>query len=64
MEGRDSTALKLPPHLRAIQEADYPRFSNAEMAHRREAIAKLLGEFGLEHLVFCGANRFGSADGP
>jgi len=61
MEGRDSTALKLPPHLRAIQEADYPRFSNAEMAHRREAIAKLLGEFGLEHLVFCGANRFGSA---
>jgi len=31
------------------------------MALRREAIANLLGEFGLDHLVFCRANRFGSA---
>jgi len=53
--------LALPPHLRAIHEADYPRFSDAEMAHRRAAIANLLGEFSLDHLVFCGANRFGSA---
>jgi Xaa-Pro dipeptidase len=61
MEARDSTAFALPPHLRAIHEADYPRFSDAEMAHRRAAMADLLGEFGLDHLVFCGANRFGSA---
>jgi hypothetical protein len=61
MKGRDSTAFALPPHLRAIHEADYPHFSDTEMAQRRAAIAGLLGEFGLDHLVFCGANRFGSA---
>ncbi|MGB8631597.1 MAG: M24 family metallopeptidase [Xanthobacteraceae bacterium] len=61
MDGRDSTAFMLPAHLRAIHEADYPRFSDTEMAQRRAAIASLLGEFGLDHLVFCGANRFGSA---
>jgi Xaa-Pro aminopeptidase len=61
MDVRDSTAFVLPPHLRAIHEADYPRFSDTEMAQRRAAIASLLGEFGLDHLVFCGVNRFGSA---
>jgi Xaa-Pro dipeptidase len=61
MEGPDSTAFALPLHLRAIHEADYPRFSDAEMARRRAAIAGLLDEFDLDHLVFRGANRFGSA---
>jgi Xaa-Pro dipeptidase len=51
----------LPPPLRAIHEAEYPRFSDAEMARRRAAIEHLLKESGLDHLVFCGANRFGSA---
>ena len=31
------------------------------MARRRRAVEALLGEAGCEHLVFCGANRFGSA---
>jgi Xaa-Pro dipeptidase len=53
--------LALPPRLRAILEAEYPRFSNAEMTRRRAAIGNLLGEFELDHLVYCGANRFGSA---
>ncbi len=56
-----SDDLDLPPHLRAIHEADYPRFSNAEMARRRAAIETLLRESGLDHLIYCGANRFGSA---
>src|SRR5207237_1942864 len=47
--------------LRPILEAEYPRFSDAEMARRRAAVEMLLGEVGCEHLVFCGANRFGSA---
>jgi Xaa-Pro dipeptidase len=51
----------LPERLRAIHEADYPRFSDAEMARRRSAVAELLKEANLDHLVFCGANRFGSA---
>jgi Xaa-Pro dipeptidase len=53
--------LALPQRLRAIHEADYPRFSDAEMARRRTAIETLLDEAGLDHLVYCGANRFGSA---
>jgi Xaa-Pro dipeptidase len=53
--------LPLPPHLRAILEAEYPRFSAAEMARRRAAIESLLAEFECDHLVYCGANRFGSA---
>jgi len=54
-------ALALPLPLQAILEAEYPRFSDAEMARRRSAIEDLLKEAGLDHLVFCGANRFGSS---
>jgi Xaa-Pro dipeptidase len=53
--------LSLPRRLRAILDAEYPRFSDAEMARRRAAIEALLKEADLDHLVFCGANRFGSA---
>jgi Xaa-Pro aminopeptidase len=48
-------------HLRPILEAEYPRFSREEMARRRRAVEALLGDAGCDHLVFCGANRFGSA---
>jgi Xaa-Pro dipeptidase len=51
----------LPPPLRRIVEADYPRFSADEMARRRAAIESLLAEAELDHLVFCGMNRTGSA---
>jgi Xaa-Pro aminopeptidase len=53
--------LALPPPLQAILEAEYPRFSDAEMRRRRSEIEDLLKAAGLDHLVFCGANRFGSA---
>jgi Xaa-Pro dipeptidase len=51
----------LPARLQAICEAEYPRFSDAEMGRRRKEVEGLLAESGLDHLVFCGANRFGSA---
>jgi Xaa-Pro dipeptidase len=51
----------LPPHLRKILDAPYPRFSDAEMARRRAAVEALLAEHECDHLVFCGAHRFGSA---
>lgn len=51
----------LPPHLKAIVEANYPRFSADEMTRRRRAMEALLAEAGCDHLVFCGANRFGSS---
>ena len=59
--GRLAPDLALPPHLQPILEAEYPRFSAGEMARRRSAIEHLLGELDLDYLVYCGANRFGSA---
>ena len=52
--------MTLPPHLARIVEADYPRFSAAEMARHRAAVEALLAEAQCDHLIFCGANRFGS----
>ena len=53
--------MTLPPKLAQIVAAEVPRFSEAEMAHRRAAVEALLTETECDHLVFCGANRFGSA---
>lgn len=53
--------MTLPSPLARIADAEYPRFSEGEMARRRAAIDALLADAGCDHLVFCGANRFGSA---
>jgi Xaa-Pro dipeptidase len=53
--------MTLPPHLQKILDATIPRFSGAEMARRRKAAETLLAQAGCDHLMFCGANRFGSA---
>ena len=53
--------MTLPPHLARIVEAEYPRFSKQELTRRRAAIEALLTQAECDHLVFCGANRFGSA---
>src|SRR5262249_57440164 len=51
----------LPARLKPIVEAEYPRFSAAEMARRRAAVETVLAEAECDHLVFYGANRAGSA---
>src|SRR5215831_2532706 len=51
----------LPAHLRRLVELEFPRFSDAEITRRRAAVEALLAETGLDHLVFCGSNRAGSA---
>ncbi|HEY2529508.1 MAG TPA: M24 family metallopeptidase [Xanthobacteraceae bacterium] len=56
-----AAGLALAPRLKAIHDAEYPQFSGAEMARRRSAIEVLLAAANIDHLVFCGANRFGSA---
>jgi Xaa-Pro dipeptidase len=59
---RDSAAWPpLPPRLKPIVEAEYPRYSAAEMARRRAAVEAALAAAGCDHLVFYGANRAGSA---
>ena len=39
----------------------YPRFSEAEIEHRRAALARAMSARGTEHAILYGANRFGSA---
>src|SRR5262249_17993944 len=56
----NSMSLNLPKRLQAIVDAEYPRFSEAEMQRRRAAIDRLLDEAQCDHLVFVGANRFGA----
>src|SRR3569623_3086265 len=51
----------LPANLQQLLDAPFPRFSDAEMTRRRDAVAKLLAEAECDHLVVCGANRTGSA---
>ena len=51
----------LPPRLKPIVEAEYPRYSAAEMARRRAAVEATLVAADCDHLVFYGANRAGSA---
>ena len=51
----------LPADLAGIVDAPVPRFSDGEMARRRAAIEDLLKREACDHLIFCGANRFGSA---
>ncbi len=52
---------EIPPHLRPIMEAPYPRFSAAEMERRRKMITMLMEEAGVDHLLLYGANRIGNA---
>src|SRR5918911_2909544 len=41
----------------------YPRFSDAEMERRHAAVAAVMAEREVEHLLVYGANRFGLAVG-
>ena len=51
----------LAPRLQKLLQSDYPRYSDAEMARRRNSVCELLRDAGCDHLIYCGANRFGSA---
>jgi Xaa-Pro dipeptidase len=50
----------LPARLRRIVDAEYPRYSPAEIARRRAAVEAALAAAECDHLVFYGANRAGS----
>jgi Xaa-Pro aminopeptidase len=55
-----SLALSLDPALAAIQAAEYPRFSDAEMARRRAALLRVMEQAGVDHLLVCGEQRAGT----
>ena len=41
----------------------YPRFGDAEMRRRRDALEAVMAEHDVAHVLVYGANRFGSAVG-
>jgi len=51
----------LPDHLAALTEADWPRFSDAEITRRYTAIDRLMDEAGVRHLLVYGAQWNGAA---
>ena len=55
-----ATPLDLDPKLAAIHAAEYPRFSDAEMARRRAALADVMRKAGVDHLLMCGEQRAGT----
>jgi Xaa-Pro aminopeptidase len=56
-----SFGAPLPQRLQCILDAEYPRYSDAEMARRRAVVEATLAESECDHLIFCGANRAGSS---
>jgi len=53
----------LAPRLEAIRAQEYPRFSAAEMARRREALAAEVGRAGVDVALVCGEQRAGGGVG-
>jgi Xaa-Pro dipeptidase len=51
----------LPPRLRAIVEQEYPRFSDAEYARRHQALARVMQERDVDHLLVVTDHRAGNA---
>jgi Xaa-Pro dipeptidase len=52
--------IELAPELRRLLEQEYPRFSDAEMKRRRMALADLMRQREVDHVVFYGAGWRGS----
>jgi Xaa-Pro dipeptidase len=54
------TTLDLDQRLAAIHAAEYPRFSDAEVARRRAALLRVMEQAGADHLLVCGEQRAGT----
>jgi Xaa-Pro aminopeptidase len=57
------SSLKIEPRLAAILDAEYPRFSDAELARRRRAVAGVMEKAEVDHLLVCGEQRAGTGVG-
>jgi Xaa-Pro aminopeptidase len=58
-----SPQLPLAPHLRAILDQPYPRFSDGEMARRRAALRDAMTRADVDTVLVCGEHRAGPAVG-
>ena len=53
--------LNLEPHLQAITEQEYPRFSDAEYVRRHALLADAMAKHGCDHLLVITDHRAGNA---
>lgn len=51
----------LPPELRPLLEQNYPRFSDAEYARRRDALARVMEGAGVDDLLIVSTQNVGNA---
>ena len=54
-------APKINNQLRTILDEPFPRFSDAEMNRRRQAVEAVMNSTDVRHLLLCGAGFRGSA---
>ena len=54
-------APRIDDRLRTILDAPFPRFSDAEMHRRRQAVEAVMAAADVRHLLLCGAGFRGSA---
>jgi Xaa-Pro aminopeptidase len=55
------SALDLAPRLRAVMAQAYPRFSDAEYAHRHQRLGAVMEKAAVDHLLIVTNNRAGNA---
>src|SRR5581483_11833922 len=55
--------FQLEPRLAQIHAAEYPRFSDTEMARRRAALELVMRHADVDHLLVCGEQRAGTGVG-
>ncbi|HEY4135558.1 MAG TPA: M24 family metallopeptidase [Alphaproteobacteria bacterium] len=57
----DAPPPRIPAHLEPLLTAEAPRFSGAELARRRSALAAALAEADVDHALLMGGDKRGSA---
>jgi Xaa-Pro aminopeptidase len=57
---KSASEAPIDARLRTLLDEDYPRFSDAEFARRRRALADVMAKHGCDHLLVCGENRAGT----
>ena len=58
--GAGAETFVLDERLLHLLRQEYPRFSDAEFARRRRALADVIGRHSCDHLLMCGENRAGT----
>ena len=53
--------LYVNPHLRAIMDEEYPRFSDTEYERRHELLGEVMGKANVDHLLVVTDQRTGNA---